>query len=293
MRGGPCPQLREDPHCADEDEDGDGLQRLVRDLNLGLSGAIDLGELLLRFIEKAVEKDAASREAYALLGGCNTQQRSIRNRMVSLYETMAETFDGDPAPCLALADLYYRNNAFRKAENVLAEAVKRAPHDPEVREKSALSFLISAEKNIRKKKAAFAQVDLEKARTVDVPSVAPFLAVKTALYEIVIDRKDIPEVVIGHLVPLSPQDKIMGLDMLMKNLKEAPVSNQLTLQKQLGSIFSRSIKQVTAFSSEQARALLEPNPLITFLYGGVSMGGVHVAQVPQLLSCLTHHDFLR
>jgi len=275
-------------------DDVNGMRRLSKRLGVQIARGMSVNDVALTLLEKAVEVDPMNREAYVQIPELLLHQRSrpLQDRLVPLYQTMAETFPEDPTPGLALATLYYTNNAFRKAEKVLAEALKRAPYNTEVREKSALAYLISADKNIRKGKGEMASADLSRAREMKVPSVAPYLAVKSAYYAVAIDKVDVHDAVIRELVPLDVVAKLTGISLLLNDIGCSTVKNQYTLYTHLSSIFHRMKKQVSELTSEQARRLLQPNPQITFLYGGLLTCGMTLRDVPELLQRLSFGDFL-
>ena len=60
---------------------------------------------------------------------------------------MAARFPDDPAPRLELATLHYSRNAYRRAEDALAEARERAPHDERILDLQAVGFLKSADRS--------------------------------------------------------------------------------------------------------------------------------------------------
>ncbi len=77
---------------------------------------------------------------------------------------MMTAFPEDPYPCLELATLHHQKAAYRKAEQILLEAKRRAPHDDRVVDRHVLALLISSEKRLKKGKMQLAAQDPEGAQ---------------------------------------------------------------------------------------------------------------------------------
>jgi len=134
---------------------------------------------------KALRLDPTDREGYVLLADLPRPGRKDRNKVEAAMLTMMSEFPDDPFPCLTLASVYYENHAFRKAENILEEAMRRAPHDSRVVDKHALSLLISAQKNIRRGKFHLAGPDVERAGMVGSKENIPYISAKRSLIALI------------------------------------------------------------------------------------------------------------
>ena len=142
---------------------------------------------------KSISMDPDNREGYLLLSGIPRNSRMAKNAVENAFLAMMKKFPDDPFPCLELADLYYSKNAFRKAENVLKEAMKRAPHDNRVLDRHALAFVISADKNIKRSNYHLSWPDLESASKLGRPKLAALIAVKRTVYRIVAKEENMAE----------------------------------------------------------------------------------------------------
>ena len=129
---------------------------------------------------------------------------------------MMERFPDDPFPCLELANLYYETRAFRKAENVLKQAMQRAPHDNRVIELHILSLLISVEKNLKPEKLHLAEKDLKKIESLENKKFLPFIISKQIIFEIFKDEeKDFNELLSNKIKSLSLYEQLKTLAILI------------------------------------------------------------------------------
>lgn len=122
-------------------------------------------EFLIEMTFKAILLDPENRRSYELLANLPRYSRQTKNRVEKGFIQMLDYFPDDPFPCLELSTIYYEKNTFRKAENILKEAMKRAPHDNRVIDRHVISLLISADNSIKRKKLHLASRDIEKSRT--------------------------------------------------------------------------------------------------------------------------------
>ena len=181
----------------------------------------EMHQHMTQLILQSIELDPYHRNAYSfLLETCKTAKAN-KDILEKALLTMADTFPDDPYPCLELSNLYYRKNAFRKAEKILDEAVRRAPHDRRVIERRALSFVIAACKNFNRSNADLVFRDLEKAETFGSRELAPLIVAKRMLFHLLnkpdrlkdLTLEDIPE-------KLSLVDRLRVLGLLYQEAGE-------------------------------------------------------------------------
>ncbi len=112
---------------------------------------------------------------YQVLSTFNYRQLSSRGKgyIERPLLRMKELFPDDPFSFLELAKLHWSRRAYRKSQQVLEEAWKKAPYDPKVREAYGLGLLRAAV--LSRKRRAFAKVrkDLEDALGLNVRSLMP------------------------------------------------------------------------------------------------------------------------
>ena len=232
---------------------------------------------LIEMTAKALGLDPLNREGYALLATLPRASRKSRKTVEAAMLPMLKNFPDDPFPCLELASLYYENNAFRKAENILEEAMRRAPHDDRVIDKHAVSLLISSEKNINRKKFHLATPDIERAGTLESKNTAPYIAAKRMLLllinpttlETVLkpSKKQLSlfqnEVNFSarldqELSPLSPVTRIRMTSFLFLDLENRHFSQKKSILKYLLKQLKADLKQVKTLPSSDIVSLLSP-----------------------------------
>ena len=201
--------------------------------------------ILVRLVARACELDPLNRDAYEYLVSLPQTTRNARNVIEDILLKMADVFPEDPFPCLELASLYYGKNAFRKAENILAEASRRAPHDNRVTDRHALALLVSAWKNFQRKKYHLMEADFQRASQFNSRKVAPFLLEKQLLYNLTENASSF--VISEHpvLLQLNALERLRILALLHGDIKAMPKK----------TFPARAIIQVDDYLSHELQAL--------------------------------------
>lgn len=159
-------------------ENGDALKKSLHLTSESLEALI--AELLVYL----VRKDPGNREACEMLVRQMCHDREIYPWIEEGLLLMQAHFPDDPYPCMELAKLYYRKNAYRKAEKILETAMTRAPHDRRVIDMHVMSLLISADKNIARGNLPLAEKDIEKAQCLTSPEIRFLVTEKQILLAI-------------------------------------------------------------------------------------------------------------
>ncbi|MBW2568456.1 MAG: hypothetical protein JRD93_02305 [Deltaproteobacteria bacterium] len=139
---------------------------------------------LIKMVLKAIRLDPENRSSYELLTTLPCCSRKTKNLVEEGLTRMLDYFPDNPFPCLELSTIYYEKNAFRKAENILKEAMRRAPHDSRVIDRHVISLLISANNSIKRKKLHLASRDIEKAAALSGKATLPLVVEKQILFQI-------------------------------------------------------------------------------------------------------------
>ncbi len=243
---------------------------------LGLASGTDV-DRAVAITAKALRLDPGNRSGYHLLAELPRPGRPDRKTVEAALLEMMETFPDDPFPCLALASVYYENNAFRKAEHILEEALRRAPHDHRVIDKHALSLLISAEKNIRREKFHLAGPDIDRAGTLESRGAAPYIAAKRTLLALINplspdavlrqegaqmslfgDEIDFTAVLDRELSALSPTDRLRMLAFLIPDLEAASFSQKKSILKLLTRRLKADLKAAEGMPGQEIVRLISP-----------------------------------
>ncbi|MCP4692254.1 MAG: tetratricopeptide repeat protein [Desulfobacterales bacterium] len=231
----------------------------------------DPGSPLTEMAMKAIRLDPGNRRAYECLAKLPRWSRPMKKRVEEGLTKMLEQFPGDPYPCLELATLYYEKNAFRKAENILKEARKRAPHDARVQDRSVLALLISTDKGLQRKKFHLASRDIEKARRMASGAILPLVIEKHIVFQIeqrgqlsLFDEKVVKSaravsgIVQKATQPLDLFNRLRTLGMLILDMKSRRGSKDAPVLKELDKIFHRLRRRFKELSPGEVCRLLAP-----------------------------------
>ena len=175
-------------------------------------------KVVLDLVTRSIGLDPLNRKAYKLLVDIPRDSRPAKDAVEIALLKMSDLFQDDPFPCLELASLYYENNAFRKAERVLGEAAERAPHDNRVIDRRALSLVISACKNLQRKKRHLVLPDLEKAEGFNSKNIKSLIVEKKILFDLLADPGHVEKINFNDFPQLSSFDQIRVMGLLIEEM---------------------------------------------------------------------------
>ena len=220
----------------------------------------DFDTLLMKCAAWGLECDPGNRGLYELVAKFNAMSRTSKTIKEQLLLSMCDVYQDDPYPCIELASLYHGKNAFRKAENILKEAMKRAPYDSRVQDLHVIALLISADKCLNKHNFSLVWKDWEKARSIDTGTNAVLLREKELFYKIC-EKPVMPEKVIGiQLDDLSGFERLKIVSMLRMDAETKPKQNHSKILRKIKSFFSHELKGLSRLTSKEVMALLKPFP---------------------------------
>ncbi len=225
--------------------------------------------ILIDMASESVRLDPENRKGYEFLAELPRASRPAKNSVENCLSDMMERFPDDPYPCLELAALFYEKNAFRKAETVLEEAMKRAPHDSRVTDRHVLALLISSDKNIHRGKFHLVERDMEKAEGFQSKKMLPIITEKQMLFQVTKHcnaasasaskaQKDFRASLTEALALFSLFDCLRVLALLAEDLKRRSLKGKKPFVKIVDTAFSKALKQATDLSSSEAVRLLMP-----------------------------------
>lgn len=231
----------------------------------------DPDEFLVEMTLKAIRLDPENRHGYELMTSLPRYSRQSKIRVEEALKQMLDFFSDDPYPCLELSTLYYEKNAFRKAENILKEAMKRAPHDNRVIDRHVISLLISADNSIKRKKLHLASRDLEKAAELSGKTTLPLVIEKKILFQIVqqgqlslfdgkvvSNSKNVRSVIDRAVTPLSPFEKISTLAMLILDVTGGGFEWDKKTLRELDRAYKYFANKIKELPSSHIARLLKP-----------------------------------
>ena len=220
---------------------------------------------------KAIQLDPENRRGYELLATLPRYSGKTKNLMEEGLIQMLDYFPDDPFPCLELSTIYYEKNAFRKAENILKEAMKRAPHDSRVIDRHVISLLISADNSIKRKKLHLASRDIEKADALSGKATLPLVVEKQILFQIteqgqlsLFDGKivagagNIRSIIDRAVAHLSPFERISSLSILILDATDRFPKWNKKIFSELDRAFRHYAKSIKDLSSAHIVSLLKP-----------------------------------
>ncbi len=259
-------------------------------------------EMLLR----SIQLDPSNTATYRLLSELPRTTAEAKNMVASGLETMRDRFQKDPFPCIALADLYYEKNAFRKAEEVLREAKHRAPHDSRVTERHVLSLLISADKRIRKGKLHLAAGDLEKARDQVCERTLPLVTAKTFLFDrsrtgqmslfddaVTSTPREWSARMKDDLARLSPMQRLNTLGFIAADTARPGNEKGGAYLKALDGVFRFFQTDLNRLSSKEIRKLLMPVPReLAPVVHRIFRAGIYLEQYKNILHAADDADIV-
>ncbi|MBC2695093.1 MAG: hypothetical protein HF982_07435 [Desulfobacteraceae bacterium] len=220
---------------------------------------------------KAIRMDPEHRRGYELLANLPRYSRQTKNLVEEGLIQMLDYFQDDAFPCLELSTIYYEKNAFRKAENILKEAMKRAPHDSRVIDRHVISLLISADNSIKRKKLHLASRDIEKADALSGKATLPLVVEKQILFQlteqgqlslfdgkVVAGTGNIRSIIDRAVAHLSPFEQISTIVMLILDATgRFPEWDKKTF-RELDIAFRHYAKSIKDLSSAHIVSLLKP-----------------------------------
>lgn len=245
----------------------DGLMELCEQLGL----KTDRPELaMIHLMREGLRLDPYDREGYELLIEMARDRRYAYKILINALDFMAKQFPDDPYPCLELADLYQKKNAYRKAEKALEEALKRSPHDDRALDRHAVYLLISVEQNIKKGRYHLCESDFEKAEKLNRKPVNPVIKVKRLIYDVLRDQSGAEDRISKAISHLSLFDQLRMLALFIFDLTAKRPSVEVKAlkiaKKELRKRLKKRIKELS--SSEIIRLLMPVERSLKPLFNG-------------------------
>lgn len=235
--------------------------------------------VLIEILCESINIDPLNKKAYELLVQLPRPTRAARNKVEKALSIMLKKFPDDPFPCLETATVYYENHAFRKAENILAEAMKRAPHDNRVIDRHVLALLISSDKNITRGKFHLVERDIQKAEELESKKIWPFVVAKRIILKLVNPESRVEtnkhktnlqillfpkehqyfiNIIDEEINDLSLFEVLRLISILIPDIKDRKINYKNNIVQYLEKIFEKKLKNVSSLTSSQVINLLAP-----------------------------------
>ena len=252
----------------------------------------------------AVCLDPGNPEAFDLLSKIPRSSKKAKKIVEDGLMMIMARFPDDPGPCLELANMYYESNAFRKAETILKEAIRRAPYDRRVEERRQLSLLISADQSIRRGRFHLAQQDIESAVNLKNPKMLPLVIEKQIVFKIENtgqlslfdaapqqDSTNIKSMVDRYIQPLPVFDRLRVLGLLLLEYRGKTGVKYRDAIKAFEKVYRFEIRGAAKFTSAQIRDLLTPVDLkIRPLIHGHNIALEYLSRTPGLIQQVNDED---
>ena len=238
---------------------------------------IEPGTVFADLMEASLVADPDNREGYRFVVELLRGDKKNKDRLRRVLEDMAARFPEDAEPWLELTTLHYSANAYRRAEEALAEARRCVPHDERIVDLQAVGILKSSDQSRKNGRFEVASRDLLRAEALGRSRLEGIVAVKRLLLEVVSSGRDAAEVVAPHLGDLPPGSQIRTLVLLLHELERN--SNVKNVRPEMVSavrvLLANRAPAIDELDSDEAIGLLAPLPAdLQVLYGDL-----HVAPV--------------
>ena len=264
--------------------------RMMDTLSVLVDGRVDEPEMLfVELMVASLEADPDNREGYRFLLDLLQGHRGNKPRLRSILEEMAARFPEDPEPWLELTALHYSRNAYRRAEQALAEARLRAPHDERILDLQAIGFLKSADQSRKSGRFALAAQDLQRAEDLGRSKLGTLLRVKQLMLAVISTAGDTAEVVAPHLEHLPPGTQLRTLALLIHDLGENEHVKNVSprMKGAVRGLLTRKAPAIEELGPDEAVELLTPLPTdLRTLYNSLHIAPVladYWAAIMQLL----------
>ena len=214
--------------------------------------------LFVELMAASLDADPHNREGYRFMIDRLRGRRDVKPLIRHVLERMADSFPDDAEPWLELATLHHSGNAYRRAEQALAEAKRRAPHDERILELQAIGFLKSADQSRKGGRFELAARDLGRAEDLGRPKLRQVLQVKRLLLDLVSGDADPEAVVASHLARLAPAGELRLLALLLHDLRE---------NRHIRNVRPEMESAVTAMLARRAHVIeaLDPGEVVELL----------------------------
>jgi tetratricopeptide (TPR) repeat protein len=229
--------------------------------------------ILFEMILKALELDPHNSQAGDLLSRMpRTSRKAGQLAEAGLLKRM-DTRPDDPQPCLALAELNFEKNAFRKAQTYLRQAEQRAPHDEQVKEFLVLALLKSIDANLKREKHHLVKADLEKAVACCGKKTLAQVTARRILFEMAQtgqlslfgdgltagDKGRIRGIIERHIADLSDTEALKTLGLLSADSQQRPGTWNKTHTSSLEAAFRSRASALDRLSSKALRKVVLPD----------------------------------
>ena len=198
-------------------------------------------------------------------------------RLRGILHELAARYPDAPEPWLELASLDYSRNAYRRAEEALGEALRRAPYDDRILDLQAIGFLKSADQS--RKRGSFSRAEQDLARAADLrrPRLEPILRVKRLLLDLVAAGARVEQAAAAHLEPLAPPARLRTLAVAIHDLEEnSHVKNvDPRMARALRQVLARAAGAIKQLDPDAALELMADLPAdCRLLYGSLRVAPV-------------------
>ena len=198
-------------------------------------------------------------------------------RLRGILHELAARYPDAPEPWLELASLDYSRNAYRRAEEALGAALRRAPYDDRILDLQAIGFLKSADQSRKRGSFPRAEQDLVRAADLRRPRLEPILRVKRLLLDLVAAGARVEQAVAPHLEPLAPPARLRTLAVAIHDLEEnSHVKNvDPRMARALRQVLARAAGAIKQLDPDAALELMADLPAdCRLLYGSLRVAPV-------------------
>ena len=198
-------------------------------------------------------------------------------RLRAILHELAARYPEAPDPWLELATLHYSRNAYRRAEEALGEALRRAPYDERILDLQAIGFLKSADQSRKRGRFSLAAQDLARAVDLRRPRLEPILRVKRLLLDLVEAGAGVEAAAAPHLEALTPAARLRTLAVTIHDLEENRHVRNVAprMASALRQVLARAAGSIARLDPDEALDLVADLPAdCRILYGSLRVAPV-------------------
>ncbi|MGH9341723.1 MAG: hypothetical protein ACRD1R_19585 [Acidobacteriota bacterium] len=214
--------------------------------------------MLVDLMLGSLQADPSNREGYNFLLSLIRDQNAPDVVTERILRMTADHFPHDPKPCLELARLDWRRNAYRQAESWLEEAALRAPHDQSVIDLRTAGYLKSADQSRSRGKLNLAERDYLKVEKLGGRKARFVLAVKRQSLELLRAGDEALDQLEERLECLTPFQQLRFLTLLALDVTGIEKRLQSGLPESVRSLLDRRTGTLSSLSSSECVELLTP-----------------------------------
>ncbi len=231
-------------------------------LSLRLGKPLSIREFDIDLIELSIQEDPDHKPGYQALIEALKRQNYGAKEVEDVHLRMAERFPHDVEPLIAIAQMRFRRNAYRLAEDTVAQALEVAPGNPRILNLKAVSHLVSSDRGRKRGRVKPAFQDFLEAEALN-RDIDPCVMAQKRLFLDLASSPARPETAIQKALegrPLHEQLRILALQLKDQEETSHVKTHSDTQIELVRSMFGRKAAEATCLESRDVLSVLSVVP---------------------------------